>query len=116
MIKNLVNISKLNTAVFNRTLVSSSKTTPKNDADAEFEYQNDKSSGIKNLERIGLAKKAWSWPQYNRVIYPPTEDGKPMINPVRILFSHLIAFEKFFFLFYLILLFLFSLFIICVLS
>ena len=86
MIKNLVNISKntrqLNTAVYNRTLVSSSKTTPKHDADAEFEYQNDKSSGIKNLERLGLAKKNWSWPQYNRVIYPPTEDGKPMINPV----------------------------------
>jgi len=92
MIKNLINISKttrhLSTLnVFNRNLASNSKTTVKNEADAEFEYQSDKSSGIRNLEKIGLAKQSWSWPQYNRVIYPPTEDGKPMINPVSILFK-----------------------------
>ena len=58
--------------------------TSKNNADLEDEikYQNDESTGIRNLEKLGIAKPYWSWPQYNRVIYPPTEDGKPMINPV----------------------------------
>ena len=58
--------------------------TSKNNADLddEFKYQNDESTGIRNLEKLGIAKPYWSWPQYNRVIYPPTEDGKPMINPV----------------------------------
>ena len=48
----------------------------------DSEYQQDLSSGIKNLESLGLAKPYWSWPQYNRIIYPPTEDGKPLKNPV----------------------------------
>ncbi len=50
----------------------------------DSEYQQDLSSGIKNLENLGLAKPYWSWPQYNRIIYPPTEDGKPLKNPVSI--------------------------------
>ena len=53
--------------------------------DDEFKYQNDESSGIRNLEKLGMAKSYWSWPQYNRVIYPPNEDGKPMINPVGVI-------------------------------
>ena len=46
------------------------------------EFQTDLSSGLKNLERVGLAKYSWSWPQYNRIVYPPTEDGKPIKTPV----------------------------------
>ncbi len=51
-------------------------------------YQTDRSNGIKNLEKLGIAKPHWSWPKYNRTIFPPTEDGVPLMNPVRsILFS-----------------------------
>ena len=46
------------------------------------EFQEDLSSGLKNLERVGLAKQKWSWPQYNRIVYPPTENGQPIRNPV----------------------------------
>ena len=55
--------------------------TTKNDIEEEF--QEDKSFGVKNLEGIDAISKHLSWPQYNRIIYPPTEDGKPMKNPVR---------------------------------
>jgi hypothetical protein len=53
-----------------------------NDKNENLEFQKDVSSGIRNLEKLGLLKPHMSWPQYNRIIYPPTEDGKPMKNPV----------------------------------
>lgn len=53
--------------------------------DDGIEYEQDLSSGIKNLERLGLAKSNWSWPKYNRTVFPPSEDGVPLINPVRII-------------------------------
>jgi hypothetical protein len=49
-------------------------------------YQTDRSNGIKNLEKLGIAKPHWSWPKYNRTIFPPTEDGVPLMNPVRFIF------------------------------
>jgi hypothetical protein len=52
----------------------------------EDEFQEDKSFGVKNLEQVGIINKHMSWPQYNRIIYPPTEDGTPMKNPVSIHF------------------------------
>jgi hypothetical protein len=52
----------------------------------EDEFQEDKSFGVKNLEQVGIINKHMSWPQYNRIIYPPTEDGTPMKNPVSINF------------------------------
>ncbi len=51
-------------------------------ANFEEEFQEDKSFGVKNLERVDIINKHMSWPQYNRIIYPPTEDGTPMKNPV----------------------------------
>ena len=48
----------------------------------EEEFQEDKSFGVKNLERVDIINKHMSWPQYNRIIYPPSEDGIPMKNPV----------------------------------
>lgn len=48
----------------------------------EEEFQEDKSFGVKNLERVDIINKHMSWPQYNRIIYPPSEDGTPMKNPV----------------------------------
>lgn len=45
------------------------------------EFQRELSSGIKNLERLGVIKNHWSWPKYNRIIYPPQPDGEPMKNP-----------------------------------
>ena len=67
--------SNLNTS--SRTF-NQAKNEPQED---ELEFQRDVSSGIKNMEKMGLAKGHWSWPQYNRIIYPPTEDGKPLKNP-----------------------------------
>ena len=57
---------------------SQAKNEPQQD---EHEFQRDISSGIKNLEKLGIAKGYWSWPQYNRIIYPPAEDGKLLKNP-----------------------------------
>lgn len=48
----------------------------------DFDVQRRESAKIKNLERLGSIKSHISWPQYNRIIYPPTEDGKPIRNPV----------------------------------
>lgn len=48
----------------------------------DFDLQRKESAKIKNLERLGSIKSHISWPQYNRIIYPPTEDGKPIRNPV----------------------------------
>ena len=54
------------------------------DQQTPLEFQKDASTGIRNLERIGKAKPTWSWPQYNRIVYPPSEDGEPIKNPVTI--------------------------------
>jgi hypothetical protein len=40
-----------------------------------------KNMDIKNLEDIGVLKKKWSWPKYNRIIYPPSKDGEPKVTP-----------------------------------
>ena len=48
----------------------------------DIDYEMDRSNGIKNLEKLGLAKAEWSWPKYNRTIFPPSADGVPLINPV----------------------------------
>jgi hypothetical protein len=81
MLKNIIKSYKL---IKQSNFQIARNLTSKNNADLddEFKYQNDESTGIRNLEKLGIAKPYWSWPQYNRVIYPPTEDGKPMINPV----------------------------------
>lgn len=60
--------------------------------DDGIEYEEDLSSGIKNLEKLGLAKSNWSWPKYNRTVFPPTEDGVPLINPVRTFLGRLLFF------------------------
>ena len=52
----------------------------KNEID-ENEFNKEKSFGTKNLEQLGMIKSSMSWPQYNRIIYPPMPDGKPMRNP-----------------------------------
>lgn len=103
MIKNIINNFKLVNSisiVSTRNLASntSSKTDGKKtskEVDDEFKYQNDDSSGIKNLEKLGLAKPSWSWPQYNRVIYPPTEDGKPSVTPVCLILNLRVLFSSF---------------------
>jgi hypothetical protein len=51
----------------------------------DTEFQKDVSSGLRNLEKLGIIKPYMSWPQYNRIIYPPTEDGKLLKNPVCLL-------------------------------
>lgn len=89
MIKTLINnlklVKQINTTS-TRYVTSSINNKPNvkktTKLDDEFEYQNDDSSGIRNLEKLGVAKSYWSWPQYNRTIYPPTDDGKPAITPV----------------------------------
>jgi len=48
-----------------------------------LEYEQDKSNGIKTLEKLGLAKAEWSWPKYNRTVFPPSEDGIQLVTPVK---------------------------------
>lgn len=48
----------------------------------DFDIQRKQSTVLKNLERLGSIKSHISWPQYNRIIYPPNEDGKTIRNPV----------------------------------
>jgi hypothetical protein len=35
---------------------------------------------IKNLQDLGIAKPTWSWPKYNRIIYPPQTKDEPRRN------------------------------------
>jgi hypothetical protein len=90
MLRNILNCSK---SLFKNKPVNANKTNSlhssalvlakaKNLDEDQFQYQQDASSGIRNLENLNLAKAHWSWPQYNRVIYPPSQDGKPLKNPV----------------------------------
>jgi hypothetical protein len=46
-------------------------------------YQKEYSNKVKFLERFGMVKPHISWPQYNRIIYPPNETGEPVKRPVR---------------------------------
>ena len=64
---------------------SSAKKDKEKEADENLAYHQDLNTGIESLERLGVAKSYWSWPQYNRVIYPPTEDGKPSKTPVKLM-------------------------------
>ena len=50
--------------------------------DDEFDIAQKEKSKIRNLERLGVINNNISWPKYNRIIYPPTEDGKLIRNPV----------------------------------
>ena len=38
---------------------------------------------LKNLSKLGLAKDDWSWPKYNRIIYPPrsADDNRGPVTP-----------------------------------
>ncbi|CAF0823141.1 unnamed protein product [Brachionus calyciflorus] len=47
----------------------------------EFDKQRLASAKIRNLERLGTIKSHYSWPQYNRIIYPPAQNGQPIRNP-----------------------------------
>jgi hypothetical protein len=63
-----------------------SKKVNKNDDDDKDDhlYQRDETTGIKNLMEIDKVKPYMSWPQYNRIIYPPPSAENPDIirNPV----------------------------------
>ncbi len=39
------------------------------------------SVNIKGLEDMGILKTHWSWPKYNRIIYPPQKEGEPKVTP-----------------------------------
>lgn len=52
------------------------------DDEDEFNFMKTSAGRARLLERFGVIKPDAKWPQYNRVIYPPTEDGKPTKNPV----------------------------------
>lgn len=91
MLKNLV--KSLNLIQINKNLINPSvhkfssssylsNKVGKEEEKDEFDYQRQESAKVKNLERMGMIKSHISWPQYNRVIYPPSEDGVPLKNPV----------------------------------
>jgi hypothetical protein len=76
-----INFNLLNLIHTNNKNFSSSKES--NDVKIDKpEFHRDVSSGLRNLEKLGVIKPYMSWPQYNRIIYPPTEDGKSLKNPV----------------------------------
>lgn len=54
----------------------------KDDDDDSFGYKNSDAYKVKMLEKLGLVKSYTKWPQYNRIIYPPSVDGSPTKNPV----------------------------------
>lgn len=47
-----------------------------------FDYQKSNAQKVKFLEHFGIIKDYAKWPKYNRIIYPPSEDGKLIKNPV----------------------------------
>lgn len=105
MLRNLfksLNLNKLALPSINseiRTMHSSSllsqKSKEKNQEEQdEFDMQlRSQDAKLRNLERLGMIKSSISWPQYNRIIYPPTEDGKPIKNPVKIFLYSILFFE-----------------------
>lgn len=82
LINNFGQISKFTTSS-NILLASKNKNESNNDEDGDLNgYLKSNLAKAKNLERMGLIKPHASWPQYNRIIYPPSEDGKPTKTPV----------------------------------
>lgn len=70
--------------------------------DDDFNLQKTSAGKVRFLEKLGIVKPHISWPQYNRIIYPPSEDGKPVKNPVsEPKFVILVAFSYFIFMFHL---------------
>ena len=60
----------------------------------EFEKSN--TARVKKLEQMGLVNKHTSWPKYNRIVYPPSEDGKSTKTPVSFKPTNLIYFYIYF--------------------
>jgi hypothetical protein len=73
------NLNLFNSIHTNNKILNASRNDDKIE---QHEFQKDVSSGLRNLEKLGVIKPYMSWPQYNRIIYPPSEDGKPLKNPV----------------------------------
>jgi hypothetical protein len=70
----------LNTKLLN-TKKTDSTTTTKNDNRSFEDFQEpSKFLNLKQLEKAGLAKDYWSWPKYNRTIYPPQSKDEPRRN------------------------------------
>ena len=44
-------------------------------------FEKEYKSKVKYLEQFGLVKSHISWPQYNRIIYPPSENGQDEVKP-----------------------------------
>lgn len=65
-------------------LADRKKTNKKEEEDEDDVLGFNKSTASQSrlLERFGVVKPYAKWPQYNRVIYPPSSDGKPTKNPV----------------------------------
>lgn len=70
-------------AVRSVTSNSSNSAVAQEDENENSEFAKDYKNKVKFLERFGLIKPNISWPQYNRIIYPPSENGELMRNPVR---------------------------------
>lgn len=60
------------------------------DDDDGFGYLKSNAAKARLLERFGMVKPYAKWPQYNRVVYPPSSDGKPVKNPVNNLLNEII--------------------------
>ncbi len=63
---------------------NTSRAKKANEADEEDTslYQKEYSNKARFLEQVGMVKPHISWPRYNRIIYPPSDTGEPIKNPV----------------------------------
>ena len=50
----------------------------------DSEFETDYRNKVRYMEKLGVLKPHISWPQYNRIIYPPNESGQVAKNPVKI--------------------------------
>lgn len=66
----------------------SKKTEDEKDEDDVFGYSKSGPARARMLERFGIVKPYAKWPQYNRIVYEPTTDGKPAKNPVILFFFY----------------------------
>jgi hypothetical protein len=68
-----------------RLFQSSNSTSKKENSDESNEFQKETKSKVQYLEQFGIIKKHASWPQYNRIIYPPCDEnnGTLVKNPVK---------------------------------
>ena len=77
--------SSVRFASYDSSNENNNKKNKKNDVDDDddaFGYMKSNAAKARLLERFGMIKPYAKWPQYNRVVYPPSTDGNPVKTTV----------------------------------